>query len=155
MILAGRCKCGVTRELAAEDPEPHLACNGQKRCPGCLIAKSLSSFWKYGAAKKHRPYSRCKVCWRAGRREKYQSDQHTRERIKENARAYYGRNKLKVIDRKAQWYKDNQERERARARTYRDAHRAEELARQRRFQAANKEMLYKRRKALDARRKAA
>lgn len=55
MALAGRCNCGVRLDLAAQDPEDHLSCHGDKRCGYCDNVRPESEFRRH----------RCRTCFRA------------------------------------------------------------------------------------------
>lgn len=105
MKIAGRCACGMAADIAAQDPEDHLACNGLRRCRQCLEVKPMAT----GFRKHRRVCKRCKAAYHLEYiRHRMATDPAFRERHREACRLW---NKLAYANRK-----DYAERQRARNR---------------------------------------
>jgi len=65
--LVGRCLCGVSNELAAEDPDSHLACEGRRRCARCRTVRQLEDFPFKKRGRQWRSRT-CRTCLRVPRR---------------------------------------------------------------------------------------
>lgn len=89
MALAGRCPCGVRLDLAADEPEVHLVCRGEKRCLQCERVKPTSDFYRGGGGGIN---GNCKACHKANRikrfREQYQQDEEFREAHRVRVKLY-------------------------------------------------------------------
>lgn len=89
--LAGRCVCGVARELAAIDGDVHLRCEGKKRCRACDQVKAVDEFYRGGQGGIEGSCKRCKASRDARRkRERYATDPLFREyRLGQKGAAYW------------------------------------------------------------------
>ena len=123
--LAGRCRCGVREDIAAEYPEDHLSCNGLKCCNSCGEAKKLNEYWQY-KSRNGAPLPRCKVCEVKARRERRaRLSEHERERVRATARKRYPNRKLDHLTYCAKYHEEHRDeilsRKRARFKEKRDA----------------------------------
>lgn len=89
--LVGRCACGVAIELAALEPDTHLACAGLRRCRACGEVKPITTgFYTSGSGL---PDGRCRPCRNARNvelaRQRYATDTEFRARRQRACRATY------------------------------------------------------------------
>ncbi len=76
--LVGRCLCGMSSELVADDPDLHLACEGKRRCARCKTVHQLEAFPFVKRARGWRNRT-CRTCLRVPRR-KAMARWHARRR---------------------------------------------------------------------------